>query len=247
MRESTEKRSGNTLVFEQDGFLHTLDVASGRSQRININVTGDFPWAAARWVDAARGFIATAALSPTGKRALMEARGEVFTIPVEKGDARNLTRTAGAADRAPVWSPNGTQIAWFSDDGTGYVLKIENQDGTGQARTAIVDVGDPETLDPVIAGVDVVLNTVGPFTRLAEPVIAACLRARTAYVDLANELAAVQSLLGRDAEARRQGVALVTGAGFGVVATETLAPSPVHSGNRNDAAIPNGLPLNPRA
>ena len=103
-------------------------------------MTGDFPWAAARWVDAARGFIATAALSPTGKRALMEARGEVFTIPVEKGDARNLTRSAGVADRAPVWSPNGTQVAWFSDDGSGYVLKIAAQDGSGEART--INIGD---------------------------------------------------------------------------------------------------------
>jgi tricorn protease len=130
----------NTLVFEQDGFLHTLDAASGRSQRINVTVTGDFPWATARWVDAARGFIATAALSPTGKRALMEARGEVFTIPVEKGDARNLTRSAGAADHAPVWSPNGTQVAWFSDDGTGYQLKIAAQDGSGETRT--IGIGD---------------------------------------------------------------------------------------------------------
>jgi tricorn protease len=130
----------NTIVFEQDGYLHTYDLASGRTQRINVTVTGDFPWAAPRWVDAARGFIATAALSPTGKRALMEARGEVFTIPVEKGDARNLTRSAGVADRAPVWSPNGTQVAWFSDDGSGYVLKIAAQDGSGEART--INIGD---------------------------------------------------------------------------------------------------------
>ena len=46
-------------------------------------------------------------LSPTGVRALFEARGEVFTIPVEKGDWRNLTRSPGAADRNPIWSPDG--------------------------------------------------------------------------------------------------------------------------------------------
>ena len=131
---------GNTLVFEQDGYLHTFDVASGKSQRLNITVTGDFPWAAPHWIDAARNGIMTAVLSPTGKRALMEARGEIFTIPVEKGDARNLTRSGGVADRAPVWSPNGTQVAWFSDDGSGYVMKIEVQDGTGQPRN--VNIGD---------------------------------------------------------------------------------------------------------
>lgn len=132
--------SANTLVFEQDGYLHTHDVASGRTQRLNVTITGDFPWAAPRWTDAARGFIATAQLSPTGKRALMEARGDIFTIPADKGDARNLTRSSNAADRAPVWSPSGTQIAWFSDNGSGYALKIANQDGTGATRS--IGIGD---------------------------------------------------------------------------------------------------------
>jgi len=92
-----------------------------------------------------------------------------------------------------------------------------------QARTAIVDIGDPATLEPLIRQADVVLNTVGPFTRFAQPIVSACLQARTPYVDLANELSAALALLDRDAEAQRQGVQLVTGAGFGVVATETLA------------------------
>jgi tricorn protease len=125
---------GSTLVLEQDGYIHTLDVAGGDTRRIDVAVRGDFPWARPRWVDA-EGSIATAALSPTGKRALMEARGEIFTVPVEKGDARNLTRSAGAADRAPVWSPDGAQVAWFSDDGSGYALKIGAQDGLGTVRT----------------------------------------------------------------------------------------------------------------
>ena len=128
-----------TLVFEQDGYLHTLDATSGATQRLDVTVRGDFPWAAARWIDLG-GDIEAAALSPSGKRALMEARGEVFTVPVEKGDARNLTKSAGAADRAPVWSPDGTQVAWFSDDGSGYVLKVASQDGIGQSRT--IALGD---------------------------------------------------------------------------------------------------------
>jgi tricorn protease len=53
----------------------------------------------------------------------MEARGEIFTIPVEHGDARNMTLSSGAADHAPVWSPKGNEVAWFSDvDGKGYAL-----------------------------------------------------------------------------------------------------------------------------
>jgi short subunit dehydrogenase-like uncharacterized protein len=90
-------------------------------------------------------------------------------------------------------------------------------------RAALADLGNPEACRSLMAGVDLVLNTVGPFSRYAGPVVDACVRAGVAYVDLANELPAVRGLLQRDAEARRRGVTLVTGAGFGVVATETLA------------------------
>ena len=59
----------------------------------------------------------------------LEARGEIFTVPVEKGDARNLTRSSGAADRAPVWSPKSEEVAWFSDAGRGYELLVAAQGG----------------------------------------------------------------------------------------------------------------------
>lgn len=90
-------------------------------------------------------------------------------------------------------------------------------------RAALADLSDPEAYRSLVAGTDLVLNTVGPFSRHAGPVVDACVRAGVGYVDLANELPAVQQLLRRDAEARQRGVVLVTGAGFGVVATETLA------------------------
>jgi len=121
------------LVFEQDGYLHTLDPASGQTRRLEITVRGDFPWAEPQWEDVSER-VSSASLSPTGKRALMEARGEVFTVPVEHGDSRNLTQTSGADDRAPVWSPDGAQVAWFSDDGSGYQLLIGPQDGLSEPR-----------------------------------------------------------------------------------------------------------------
>lgn len=95
--------------------------------------------------------------------------------------------------------------------------------GRGQASALLLDAASPQALDDAVSGTDLVLNTVGPFTRLAPPLIDACLRAGVPYVDLANELEAVLALLARDAEARRRPVTLVTGAGFGVTATETLA------------------------
>jgi saccharopine dehydrogenase (NAD+, L-lysine-forming) len=85
-----------------------------------------------------------------------------------------------------------------------------------------VDVGDPASFADAIAGIGVVLSTIGPFTRLAGPVIEACLKAGVSYVDIANEWPAVHGLLNRDEQARAHHVALVTGAGFGPAATETL-------------------------
>ena len=121
------------LAFEQDGWIHVLDPATGRHQRLDIDVRGDFPWAEPRWEDVSRR-VTNASLSPKGVRAVMEARGEVFTVPVEDGDARNLTRSSGAADRLPVWSPDGKEIAWFSDAGDGYVMVVAPQDGMGEGR-----------------------------------------------------------------------------------------------------------------
>ena len=130
---------GGMLAIEQDGYLHLLDPATGVTRRLTITVTGDFPWAAPHWTDVSRS-IADAALSPTGKRALFEARGDIFTVPVEKGDARNLTHSPGRADRTPVWSADGKQVAWFSDAGKGYRLLITAQDGLAPPRE--LPIGD---------------------------------------------------------------------------------------------------------
>lgn len=126
------------LVFEQDGYLWTLDPAKGEPKRLSISVRGDFPWAMPRYADVTRS-VQTAALGPNGKRALMEARGEIFTVPIEKGDARNLTRSSGAADRAPVWSPDGRRVAWFSDEGPGYRLLVGDADGLTAPRVIAID------------------------------------------------------------------------------------------------------------
>jgi len=129
----------NAIVFEQDGYLWLADPVGSAPKKLAITVRGDFPWAATRWTDVTRS-IASAALGPNGKRALFEARGEVFTVPVEKGDARNLTHSSGAADRVPVWSPDGQRVAWFSDEGAGYRLLVGNADGLGSPRT--IAIGD---------------------------------------------------------------------------------------------------------
>ena len=108
--------NGKQLVFEQNGDFFTFDLTTKGQQKLSITVTGDFPWAETKWQnvgDKAR----AASLSPTGKRAIMAFRGEIFTVPVEHGSVRNLTQSSDAADRASIWSPKGDQIAWFSDQG----------------------------------------------------------------------------------------------------------------------------------
>ncbi len=116
--------NGKELVYELNGYLHLLDLATGKSQQLNINVNGDFPWAETR-SENVTSKASSPSLSPTGKRILVEARGEIFTVPVENGDVRNITQSAGAADRRPIWSSDGKQIAWFSDaGGNGYALRI---------------------------------------------------------------------------------------------------------------------------
>lgn len=131
---------GNILAYERDGYLHTLNLTSGETRQLNITVNGDFPWAETRWTDVTRNARAVS-ISPTGKRIILEARGEIFTVPAEEGDARNMTRSSGAADHEPVWSPKGNEVAWFSDaGGKGYNLLIAPQDGFSDPKT--ISIGE---------------------------------------------------------------------------------------------------------
>ena len=130
--------NGEQLVFEQNGDLFTFDLASEQLQQLSITVAGDFPWAETKWQDVGDK-ASSASLSPTGKRAVMSSRGEIFTVPVEHGSVRNLTQSSDAADRAPIWSPKGDQIAWFSDKGEqGYQLMLQSQDGLSELQTIAI-------------------------------------------------------------------------------------------------------------
>src|SRR6202034_700621 len=83
--------------------------------------------------------IQNAAISPTGARAVFEAHGEIFTVPAEKGDVRNLTNTSNAAERDPAWSPDGKRVAYFSDASGEYQLFIREQNGMGTPK--VIDLG----------------------------------------------------------------------------------------------------------
>ncbi|KPK79426.1 MAG: protease [Gemmatimonas sp. SM23_52] len=124
---------GGALVFEQAGVIHELDPATDREHVVDITASGDFPWMMPHWEDVTRR-MTNMALSPTGKRAVVEARGEIFTIPAEKGDVRDLTNSSGSAERDPAWSPDGKWVSYFSDRSGEYRLVIESQDGITPPR-----------------------------------------------------------------------------------------------------------------
>ena len=123
----------DAIVYEQAGYIHLVDTATRKSRRLSIEVTGDFPWARPQLKKLA-GMIRNATLSPTGVRAAFEARGDILTLPAEKGNARNLTATSGVHERSPVWSPDGAQIAWLSDASGEYQLMIGEQTGASAPR-----------------------------------------------------------------------------------------------------------------
>ncbi|WP_340113867.1 S41 family peptidase [Maribellus mangrovi] len=131
---------GNQLVFEREGALHLYNLNTKEITTLSMEIIGDFPWAEVQWEDVSSR-ASSGSLSPTGKRAIFEARGDIFTVPEEHGDTRNITKSSGAADRTPIWSPNGGQVAWFSDQsGEGYALMIADQDGLSEAKS--ISIGE---------------------------------------------------------------------------------------------------------
>lgn len=119
------------IVYEQGGYLHTINPVSGVHKQLEINVKGDLNWARDRWESVRGSRLTNASLSPTGKRAIFEYRGEIFTVPKENGTWRNLSQSP-YADRAPVWSPDGDQVAWFTDRSGEYQMVLADQFGSIQ-------------------------------------------------------------------------------------------------------------------
>jgi tricorn protease len=124
---------GGAVVYEQAGYLHRYDPDTGRHRRLEVTVEGDLPWTRPTWADVGDE-VRTVGVSPSGVRAVVEARGEVFTVPAEEGDPRNLSESSGAADRDPAWSPDGRQVAWFSDASGEYQLFVTDQKGLSEPR-----------------------------------------------------------------------------------------------------------------
>ena len=130
----------DALVYEQFGGVYVYDVASGKSQKLKVTIAGDLPAMRAHY-EKAGDKVSNAAISPSGVRAVFEVHGEILTVPTDKGDIRNLTRTTGIAERDPAWSPDGKWIAYFSDESGEYALHISEQSGLGAVKK--ISLGNP--------------------------------------------------------------------------------------------------------
>ena len=127
---------GGKIVYEQAGYLHVLDPASGSARKLAVGVAADLPETRPRFVKETkdRKYIREVSLSPSAVRVALNFRGEIVTVPAEKGDVRNLTNTTAWHERSPVWSPDGRRIAYFSDESGEYELHIAGQDGKGEPK-----------------------------------------------------------------------------------------------------------------
>ncbi len=124
---------GKEVVIERDGCLHLLNPSSGEAKKLTIDIPAEAINTRPRFVNVAN-TIFDWDISPSGKRLVMEARGEILTVPAEKGDPRNLTNTVDAVERAPAWSPDGEKIAYFGEQDGEYALQIADQKGFDRPR-----------------------------------------------------------------------------------------------------------------
>ncbi|HEY6448514.1 MAG TPA: PDZ domain-containing protein [Acidobacteriaceae bacterium] len=127
------------LVYEQFGSLHLYDLASHQEHSVPITIHGDLPSLVPHLENIPARELQAVGISPTGARLVVEAHGDIFTLPAEKGDTRNLTKTPAAAERSPSWSPDGKSIAYFGDASGEYQLFIRDQDGLTKPK--VIDLG----------------------------------------------------------------------------------------------------------
>src|SRR5581483_1310637 len=129
----------DAIAYEQFGALHLYDPKSGKTKDVNVRLAADLLETRPKFVDVSKS-LRSPHISPTGARAVFEARGEILTVPAEKGDPRNLTNTPGIMDRDPAWSPDGKTLAYFSDESGEYELHVRAQSGMGEMKK--IKLGD---------------------------------------------------------------------------------------------------------
>lgn len=159
------------IVFQLGGRLMLLDLGTSQSRAVSVTIPGDRPRVRERTVDAAN-YLRGATISPSGKRVVVEARGDLWSLPVKEGSVRVVTRTDGVAERDPAWSPDGKWIAYFSDQSGENELWVRMSDARpgDDARKKETDASDAKQETTIIAWPRPeprVLTNLGPGYRFA--------------------------------------------------------------------------------
>jgi tricorn protease len=121
------------IIFEAGGKLYLYNISTTKQKTINVNVVTDKAMLKPK-VETAERLIQSLSISPDGNRVLVQARGDVFSVPAENGFVKDLTRTSSAAERYPSWSPDGKYIAYWSDASGEYELYLSEADKEGAAK-----------------------------------------------------------------------------------------------------------------
>ena len=130
---SSLEGSGDAIVFSQGGYLHVLNTSDNKISRLKVGIAADLLDHRPRYVKGDQ-YIRSGSLSPSGARVVFDYRGDIITLPAQKGDAFHLTQTPGVHEKYPSWSPDGRWIAYFSDASGEYNLHIAASDGSGEPR-----------------------------------------------------------------------------------------------------------------
>ena len=114
-----------SIIYEQAGTLHIYNTGTGLDKQLNITITTDLLELRERFVSG-KNYVRSGGISPSGARAVVDFRGDIITVPAEKGDPENITATTGIHEKYPEWSPDAKSIAYFSDASGEYALHIKN-------------------------------------------------------------------------------------------------------------------------
>lgn len=117
------------IAYENGGYIYKLNVETGKTEKVSVNINFDNPNILPYFKNVSN-FIESAEISPSGNRAILDARGDIFSVPAENGFTYNLTNTQGVREMSPSWSPNGKYISYLSDATGEYeIYLLENKDG----------------------------------------------------------------------------------------------------------------------